>query len=329
MEKFLRYSIQIGKDQNKDADYGLFVMKPLERGFGVTIGNSLRRILLSNIEGHSVFAIKIPQISHEFQPVKGVKEDLTQIILNIKRLVVKIDPNQFGEAIQKETKLEKWPTLKINCTKGGIIRAADIETPVGFEIINKDLYIATVEPNAKFKMELYARTGRGFNTFSENKELVNAINVIAIDSNFSPVLKVGYKVSDVKTTKNDLNDVLELEVATNGVISASEAVAMSAQILAEHYKLIVSELHDNYNDLSVINEEASTLNAKSALAISIDELELSVRSYNCLKRAGIHTVTQLTEKTKSEIEKIRNLGKKSFKEILKKVQDHNWKLKEE
>lgn len=328
MEKFLKYDIQIGKDQNKDSDYGVFVIKPLERGFGTTLGNSLRRVLLSNIIGHSVFAIKLPNITHEFQGIKGIKEDLTQIILNIKRLVVKIDADVFGEEEQDTTPLEKWPTLKINASEG-VVRASDIETPVGFTIVNKDMYIATVEKGAKLNMELYARTGRGFVTFSENKEKINAINIIAIDSNFSPVIKVGYKVSDMKTTKNETHDALELTIATNGSISSSEALAMSAKILLEHYKPIITELFDNYNDLKIINEENSGTNSKSSLSISIDELELSVRSYNCLKRAGIHTITQLTDKTKSEIEKIRNLGKKSFKEIIKKIQDRNMKLKEE
>lgn len=328
MEKFLKYDIQIGKDQNKDSDYGVYVIKPLERGFGTTLGNSLRRVLLSNIIGHSVFAIKLPNITHEFQGIKGVKEDLTQIILNIKKLVVKIDLDVFGDEEQESTPLEKWPTLKINAGEG-VVKASDIETPVGFTIVNKDMYIATVEKGCKLNMELYARTGRGFVSFSENKEKINAINVIAIDSNFSPVIKVGYKVSDMKTTKNETHDALELTIATNGSISSAEALAMSAKILLEHYRPIISELFDNYNDLKIINEENSATNSKSSLSISIDELELSVRSYNCLKRAGIHTITQLTDKTKSEIEKIRNLGKKSFKEIIKKIQDRNMKLKEE
>ncbi len=328
MEKFLKYDVQIGKDQNKDSDFGVFVIKPLERGFGTTLGNSLRRVLLSNIVGHSLFAIKIPNITHEFQSIKGVKEDLVEIILNLKKLVVKIDPDVFGEEEQATTVLEKWPTLKINVS-GGVVRASDIETPVGFTVVNKDMYIATVEKDAKLVMDLYVRTGRGFVTFSENKEKVNAINVIAVDSNFSPVTKVGYKVNDIKTTKNDTNDSLELTISTNGSISAAQALAMSAKILLEHYKPIISELYDNYNELKIINEDSSVGGGKSSLSISIDELELSVRSYNCLKRAGIHTITQLTDKTKGEIEKIRNLGKKSFKEIIKKIQDRNMKLKEE
>lgn len=328
MEKFLKYDVQIGKDQNKDSDFGVFVIKPLERGFGTTLVNSLRRVLLSNIVGHSLFAIKIPNITHEFQSIKGVKEDLVEIILNLKKLVVKIDPDVFGEEEQATTVLEKWPTLKINVS-GGVVRASDIETPVGFTVVNKDMYIATVEKDAKLVMDLYVRTGRGFVTFSENKEKVNAINVIAVDSNFSPVTKVGYKVNDIKTTKNDTNDSLELTISTNGSISAAQALAMSAKILLEHYKPIISELYDNYNELKIINEDSSVGGGKSSLSISIDELELSVRSYNCLKRAGIHTITQLTDKTKGEIEKIRNLGKKSFKEIIKKIQDRNMKLKEE
>lgn len=331
MEKFLKYDIQIGKEQNKNSDYGVFVLKPLERGFGLTLGNSLRRVLLSNIVGHSIFAIKVPNITHEFTSIPGVKEDLTEIILNLKKLVVKIDLDVFGEDEQNTTSLEHWPTLKIRDASNGVVRASDIEVPIGFTVINKDMYIATVEKGAKLNMDLYVRTGRGFVTFSENKEKINAINVIATDSNFSPITKVEYKVSDIKTTKNETNDSLEMKIATNGAISALEALAMSAKILLEHYQPIITELYDNYNDLKIFNDDGTLANSNksSSLSISIDELELSVRSYNCLKRAGIHTITQLTDKTKSEIEKIRNLGKKSFKEIIKKIQDRNMKLKEE
>ena len=189
------------------------------------------------------------------------------------------------------------------------------------------MYIATVEKGAKFKMDLYAKTGRGFVTFSENKELINAINVISVDSNFSPVVRVGYSVSDIKTTKKDTNDVLTLEIITNGSISAVDALAMSAKILIEHYKPLVL-LSEAMDEFAVMNDEYQS-GKKATLAIPIDELELSVRSYNCLKRAGIQTITQLTDKTKSEIEKIRNLGKKSFKEIIKKIQDRNMKFKDE
>lgn len=326
MEKFLKYEVTTEHSENKQKDYGKFIIKPLERGFGNTLGNSLRRVLLSNIVGYSLFAIKVPGVNHEFQSIKGVKEDLTQIILNLKRLVVVIDEEVFGEQEQSVTPFEKWPALKIE-SDGGVVTAADIETPVGFTIVNKDMYIATVEKGAKFKMDLYAKTGRGFVTFSENKELINAINVISVDSNFSPVVRVGYTVSDIKTTKKDTNDVLTLEIITNGSISAVDALAMSAKILIEHYKPLVS-LSETMDEFSVMNDEYQS-GKKATLAIPIDELELSVRSYNCLKRAGIQTITQLTDKTKSEIEKIRNLGKKSFKEIIKKIQDRSMKFKDE
>lgn len=326
MEKFIKYQIEAIKIEDESLDHGKFKIGPLERGFGNTLGNSLRRVLLSNIEGHSLFAIKVPGINHEFQAIKGVKEDLTQIILNLKKLIVKIDDEIFGEERQKTEKLEKWPTLKID-SKGGVIRAADIETPAGFTIINKDMYIATVNKDGHLVIDLYARTGRGFCSFEENKELVDAINTISIDSNFSPVVKVAYSVNEVKTSKNDISDELIIEIVTNGSIKASDALAMSAKILVEHYQPIVN-LNETMNGLQVM-EEDTLYSTSSSLAISIDELELSVRSYNCLKRAGIQTIQQLTDKTKSEIEKIRNLGKKSFKEIIKKIQDRNMKLKDE
>lgn len=327
MEKFLRYNIEIDSSDNQNLDHGKFIIKPLERGFGNTLGNSLRRVLLSNIEGYSLFAIKVPGINHEFQAVKGVKEDLTQIILNLKKLIIKIDEEIFGEEEQKNTPLEKWPTLKID-SNGGVIRAIDIETPMGFTIINKDMYIATVEQNAKFKMDLYAKTGRGFISFEENKERIDAINTIAVDSNFSPVVRVAYSVKEIKTSKTNTSDELTLEIITNGSIKASNALSMSAKILKEHYQPII-DLNEEMNEYKIMDSNRASMENVSSLAISIDELELSVRSYNCLKRAGIQTIQQLTDKTKSEIEKIRNLGKKSFKEIIKKIQDRNMKLKDE
>lgn len=327
MERFLKYKIEVDSSNNDNLDYGKFIVKPLERGFGNTLGNSLRRVLLSNVEGYSLFAVKVPGISHEFQAVKGVKEDLTQIILNLKKLIIKIDNEIFGEEQQGTTPLEKWPTLKID-SNGGIVRAADIETPTGFTIINKDMYICTVDKNSKFKMDLYAKTGRGFVTFEENKEKLDAINTIAVDSNFSPVVRVSYSVKEYKTSKNNTSDELTIEIVTNGSIKATDALSMSAKILIEHYQPIVN-LNETMNEYRVMNSDDSISKNSSSLAISIDELELSVRSYNCLKRAGIQTIQQLTDKTKNEIEKIRNLGKKSFKEIIKKIQDRNMKLKDE
>lgn len=325
MEKFTKYEILVdSKEENQN--YGKFVIKPLESGFGTTLGNSLRRVLLSNIIGYSLFAIKIPGINHEFQSIKGVKEDLTQIILNLKKLVIEIDEDVFSEQEQNSTPLEKWPTMKIE-KKSGIVTAADIVTPSGFKIINKDMYIATLDDSSSLKMELYAKSGRGFVSFEENKEFVNAINTIAIDSNFSPIIRVSYKVSEVKTSKNKTSDLLEIEIVTNGSILPTNALALASKILIEHYKPLVS-LNDEIDEYKVISDSGQKSGLNS-LSISIDELELSVRSYNCLKRAGIQTIQQLTDKTRSEIEKIRNLGKKSFKEIIKKIQDRNMKLKGE
>lgn len=323
MEKFIKYDILV-EPRDENENYGRFTIKPLERGFGHTIGNGLRRVLLSNITGYSLFAVKVPGVNHEFQSIKGVKEDLTQIILNLKKLVLKIDEDIFSESEQEKTPLEKWPTLKID-SKGGVIKASDIQTPAGFTVINKDMYIATVSEGVHFTMDLYARSGRGFKTFEENKEKIKAINTIAIDSYFSPILKVTYDVSEIKTTKNDTNDLLQIEVVTNGSISARDALAIGAKILIEHYKPIVS-LNDEIDEYKIVQDLNDNASA-SSLSISIDELELSVRSYNCLKRAGIQTIQQLTDKTRGEIEKIRNLGKKSFKEIIKKIEDRSMKLK--
>lgn len=329
MEKFLKYDIQIAKNQNKNADLGTFVLKPLEKGFGTTLGNSLRRVILSNIEGHSIFAVKFEDAKHEFQGIAGVKESVTEIILNLKKLVIKIDQDIFGEEEQENTPLEKWPLLKLKKAKGHV-KASDIELPIGFSIVNKDLTIAIVDENSKgLTADIYAKTGRGFIPFSDNKELVNSINIVATDSYFSPVTSFSYKVTDIKTSKTKMSESLEITITTNGSISAADSLAMGARILEAHYQPIIKHLNEEFSDLKVINEELVIPSGKSSLSISIDELELSVRSYNCLKRAGIHTITQLTEKTKSEIEKIRNLGKKSYKEILKKIQDRKLKLKEE
>lgn len=329
MEKFLKYNIQVKETSTYTSDYGVFIFSPLEKGFGQTIGNSLRRLLLSNVLGHALFAIKVPGITHEFQPLQGVKEDLTQIILNLKQLVIKIDQEIFGEKEQQETSLEKWPTLKINAGSG-VVKGSDIETPVGFEIINKEMVIANVEEGHKLRMELYAKTGKGFVPFNENRDDINTINVIATDSKFSPVLKVGYKVNEIKTSKKTTSDELVLELLTNGAISAAEAIAMSSKILAEHFSLITTELNEGFNHLKFMSSHTETGGrTTSSISASIDELELSVRSYNCLKRAGIHTITQLIDKTRTEIENIRNLGKKSYKEILKKIKERNLKLKEQ
>lgn len=331
VKKMNKYNILIDKNQNQKSDHGIFVFKPLKKGYGITLGNSLRRVLFSSIIGHSVFAIKVEGANHEFQVLKGVRESISELILNLKKVVIKIDQDIFGLQEQNETPFAKWPTLKLHVKKPGLVVAGDIQTPAGFEIVNKSVYLATLEKDGELEIAIYARTGSSFISFEENKDFVNEINLIATDSKFSPILRVLPKVSEYKTKKNEISDILELEVATNGSISAAEAVAMAAKILAEHYEIIAQELHHDHARIQTINEDivAQSRQVRNTLSSSIDELDLSVRSYNCLKRAGIHTIIQLIDKTSAEVEKIRNLGRKSFKEIVNKINERNLKFKGE
>lgn len=324
MKKFIKYNISFDSIEERE-NYSKFSIKPLEKGFGNTIGNSLRRVLLGNIFGTSIFAIKIPGITHEFQAIKGVKEDVTQIILNIKKLVIKYKGDILGNDLDG-FKLENWPTLKISKTGGKII-AADIICPSEFEIVNTDLYIATLDDKTKFEMDIYAKNGKGFVSFEENKELVNALGIIAVDSYFSPIIKVGYSVEEIKTSKNDVSDALELEVATNGSISPADAISMASKILINHYTPL-AEINESINEHSFFEEEIKK-DDTSLLSIPIEELDLSVRSYNCLKRQGIETIHQIIDRNRADVEKIRNLGKKSFKEILQKIDERNLKFKDE
>ncbi len=325
MNKFLKYNIEFDTLE-KNENYGKFTMKPLEKGFGNTLGNSLRRALIGNILGSSLFAIKIPGVSHEFQAIKGVKEDVTEIILNLKKLVIKFDDEVMSLDELESTKLEKWPVLKIK-SNGGLITAKDIVCPPEFKIINTDLYICKVLDSTKFEMELYATVGRGFKSFEENKELVNSIGIIAVDSNFSPIIRASYLVEEIKTSKRDTNDALTIEVVTDSSISPSNALSLASKILIEHYNPLL-EINKKISDMKLMKDDFDQPN-NNFLSIPIEELDLSVRSYNCLKRAGIQTIHQITNMTRLEIEKIRNLGKKSLKEIVKKIEDRNLKFKDE
>ncbi|MGL4647172.1 MAG: DNA-directed RNA polymerase subunit alpha [Mycoplasmoidaceae bacterium] len=325
MNKFLKYNIEFDTlEENKN--YGKFTIKPLEKGFGNTLGNSLRRALIGNMVGASLFAIKIPGVSHEFQAIKGVKEDVTEIILNLKKLVIKFDDEVMSLDDLEHTKLEKWPVMTIKST-GGIITAKDINCPPEFKIINTDLYICKVNENTKFQMDLYATVGRGFKTFEENKEMINSIGIIAIDSNFSPIIRASYWVDEIKTSKRDTNDALTLEVVTNSAISPSDALSLASKILIEHYNPLL-EINKKISNMKLMKDDFDQPN-NNTLSIPIEELDLSVRSYNCLKRAGIQTIHQITNMTRLEIEKIRNLGKKSLKEIIKKIEERNLKFKDE
>ncbi|MGL4950943.1 MAG: DNA-directed RNA polymerase subunit alpha [Mycoplasma sp.] len=325
MEKFLKYQIVVDTEKTTDT-YTKMVIKPLERGFGNTLGNALRRVCLSSIPGASMFAIKIPGVTHEYQSIDGVYEDVTQIILNLKKLVIQIDEDILPSDELENTTIEKWPVLKIEQSKAGEIYGSDIEVPAGFKIINKDLHIATLTKAIDFKLEIYAKNGRGFKTFKENKEGLT-LSIIPTDSDFCPVTKFAYSVEEVKASKTDVNDELTIEVSTNGSISSSYAVALASRILVEHFN-ILSNLDEYVKDIQIMKEKEADAK-KANLSISIEELSLSVRAYNALKQIQINSTQELIEKTRREIEGIRNLGKKSVHEIIKAIHDRGLKLKDE
>ncbi|WP_033160197.1 DNA-directed RNA polymerase subunit alpha [Mycoplasmoides alvi] len=324
MEHFLKYEINVVKEDDTK-NYGRYSIQPLQSGFGITIGNALRRIMLSNIPGASVFAVKVNDVTREFQAVPNVVEDMTQIILNLKNLIVSINENIISDDKLSETTLEKWPVLKINLNRTGAVTGADIECPAGFEVINKNLHICTLTSDKKFNMDIYVTRGRGFKTFNENRDLINTISVIPIDSNFSPIVKVSYSVEEVKLSKQSTNDRLILEVGTNGTISAGDAIALAAKILVAHLNPLI-DINQSLHELQVMREKNEEIRSQT-LSIPIENLDLTVRSYNCLKRHGIQTIQELTEKPRTEIEKIRNLGKKSLREINKKLLEYGLKLK--
>ena len=321
MDKFIKYNIKPNLHLLNE-NHGQFEIGPLESGFGMTIGNALRRVIISNIPGASVFAIKIPGVTHEFQAIDGIKEDVTQIILNLKQLVLKISE----EAVAADTPIESWPTMKLAFKDTGVIKAGDIELPVGFEIINPDLYIATKTKATKaFEMEIYAKTGRGFKTFNQNKELINTLGIIATDSDFCPVLQCGYHIDEKKISKNQMGDVITMDIVTNGAVSPSDALAYASRILTEHFDQLAN-INERIKELEMM-EEQKLEEKNQTLSVSIDELELSVRSYNCLKRNGINTLQELSNMTKADVEKIKNLGKTSLREIQKKLTEYGLSFK--
>lgn len=323
MQKFLKYEINVESDI-KNKFYGKFVIQPLQSGFGLTIGNALRRILLSSVPGAAVFAFKIAGVNCEFQAIDGVKEDVTQIVLNLKKLSISIDESVFSDEELETTQIEKWPVIKLTASEPGILTANDLELPAGFVVHNPDLKICELTKSKKFSMLIYATRGRGFKAFYENRDVVNTISLISVDSNFSPVLQVGYSVKERKTSKEATTDVLTLEIATNGSISTSDSLAIAAKILIANVEPILG-INERIRELEIFKDKSSEQQTRS-LAIPIESLDLTVRSYNCLKRAGIQTVQELIDMPNNEIEKIRNLGKKSLREINKKLADYGIKF---
>lgn len=293
-------------DDNK---YGKFVVEPLERGYGTTLGNSLRRIMLSSLPGTAVTHVKIKGVLHEFSSIPGVKEDVTEIVMNIKSLVIK------NNSLTNEPK-QAYIDVAGDC----VVRASDIHVDGDIEIINLDLVIANLSgPDARLEMELTIGNGRGYVGSDKNKEADAPIDVIAIDSIYTPVERVNLTVQNTRVGQVTDYDKLTLDVFTNGAIAPDEAVSLAARVLVEHLNLFV-DLSENAKSVDVMVESVTDEKEK-VLEMNIDELELSVRSYNCLKRAGINTVEELINKTPEDMMKVRNLGRKSLDEVLAKLKE--------
>lgn len=293
-------------DAHEDGSYGKFVVEPLERGYGTTLGNSLRRILLSSLPGTAVTTIKIDGVQHEFSTVPGVKEDVTEIVLNVKGLIAKL-----------HSETEK--TLYIEATNPGVITAGDIKADSDVEILNPEHVIATLMPDAKFTMELTMDHGRGYSLAVKNKPQQPVIGIIPVDSLYTPVYKVNYIVENARVGDKTDYDKLTLEVWTDRTIAARDAVSLSAKILTDHLSLFVDLSDEIGSRATVVEKDESTQD--KVFDMTIEELDLSVRSFNCLKRAGINTVADLVNTSEDDMMKVRNLGRKSLEEVIKKLTD--------
>ena len=302
-------------DSMEDAAYGAFVVEPLERGFGTTLGNSLRRVLLSSLPGYAITSVKIDGILHEFSTIPNVKEDVTEIVLNLKGVILKIHGD--GPKI-----------MYIEANGSGEITAGDIKADSEVEILNPEHHIATLDADAHVAMELTADKGRGYVSSDRNKQLLDpAIGVIAIDSIYTPVLKVNYTVDNTRVGQITDYDKLTIEVWTDGTISAKEAVSLASKILTEHLNLFV-DLSDEVSNTEIMVVKDDSAKEK-VLEMTIEELDLSVRSFNCLKRAGINTVEDLINKTEEDMMRVRNLGRKSLDEVVAKLASLGFTLHDE
>lgn len=307
------------KEYIKDSHYGKFELEPLERGFGTTLGNALRRVMLSSLPGDAITSVKIDGVAHEFQKIDGVVEDVTAIVLNLKSIVIK-------NHAKDENKI-----IRLTKNTPGVVTAGDIEKDADIEILNPDQVIATLVEGGSLNMEMTIGSGRGYVVADDNKKLLQndktKIGAIAIDSLYSPVERINYEVETARVGQNNNFDKLILEVWTNGSISPEEALALAARILIEHFEILTS--------LNAIADETGLMISKSEdpsvkiLETSIDDLDFSVRTYNCLKRANILTLKDLVDKSENEMMKIRNLGKKSLKEVMDKVKDMGLNFRDE
>ena len=308
MQKFERAEFEV-KEYVESEHYGKFVFEPLERGFGTTIGNALRRVLLSSLPGAAVFAIKMDGVYHEFTAIPGVVEDVTAIILNIKKLILKIADDEVY-------------TLRISKRGPGEVRGSDIICPEGMEVLSKDHYICTLEEDGVLEMELQARVGRGYVSADTNKQLYQTQNqplgTIYTDAIYTPVEQVSYLSEPTRVGQNAKYDKVTLEITTDGSITPAESVAWAAKILIDHLQLL-TKVDEQVSEMDSVMKEAQGEVQNKGLVMMIEDLDLSVRSYNCLKRAGIQTVEELTQKTEDEMMRVRNLGKKSLKEVKDKI----------
>lgn len=299
---------------SEDAKYGKFVVEPLERGYGTTLGNSLRRILLSSLPGAAVTSVQIDGVLHEFSTIDGVVEDVTAIILNVKKLALKIYSDE-----------EK--TLEIDVQGEGVVTAADITHDSDVEILNPDLHIATLAEGGRLRMRMTARRGRGYVPAEANKREDQPIGVIPIDSIYTPVSRVSYQVENTRVGQVTDYDKLTIDVWTDGSIGPKEAISLGAKILTEHLNIFVG-LTDEAQNAEIMVEKEDDQKEK-VLEMTIEELDLSVRSYNCLKRAGINTVQELTQKTEEDMMKVRNLGRKSLEEVKAKLAELGLSLRKD
>lgn len=305
----------ITTEVSSDAKHGKFIIEPLERGYGQTLGNSLRRVLLSSLPGFAITQVRIDGVEHEFKTLKGVKEDVVEILLNLKDLHAKIHTEDTAK------------TLRIEKSEPGKVTAGDIIAEGDVEIINTDLPICTLAEDGAINMEMILSAGRGYVPSEKNKDPEAPIGWLPMDSNYSPVEKVNFTVAKTRVGENTDFDKLTLEVWTNGTIEPAAAVALGSQILIEHFSLF-SEISDVGKSIDILVQKEDT-NKRKVLDTPIDDLELSPRAYNCLKRANINTVEILISKTKAELKKVRNFGEKSLEEIVTKLAAMNLELREE
>lgn len=306
MEKFKKPEFKIEEFSVED-NHGRFVVEPLERGFGTTLGNALRRVLLSSLPGTAMYAVEIEGVRHEFSAISGVSEDVTSLILNLK--AVNYVSESYATSLDGE--------IKLHVTGPKIVTAADLDTPAGVEVLNKDAYLCTVADGGVLNATIYVKTGRGYVLAEKNKSNKHAFGTIPTDSNFTPIKKVAFEVTPTRVGHDANFDKLVLDVTTNGAFTPQEAVALSAKIIIEHLELF-SVLEDISNFENIMDETIVEEHDKYQ-DMSIEELDLSVRSYNCLKRANIQTVQELTAKSEDDMMKVKNLGKKSLKEIKEKL----------